>query len=116
MPDRYQQSTVARLTEVEQRSAEHQAQLVVGAERMDRLEAALEASAQALRVNTTLTQQVHQDTADLVKWIDDIKGATRVLVAIGKLAKPLGYILLVIGVVAGWWATLRGHLPGGHKP
>lgn len=115
-PDRYQQSTTARLSEVEQLAANHAAQLTVGSERMDRLEAALARNSEALAANTRLTQSVQQDTAEMVAWIKAIQGATRVLEAIGKLAKPLGYILLAVGVVAGWWASLKGHLPFGGKP
>ena len=108
--DRYQQSTTLRLDEVERRTAVQQEMLAVGAERMDRFEAALKA-------NTDLTQQVHRDTAELVAWVKAIQGATRVLEAIGKLAKPVGYITLAIAVVAGWYGSVKGWMSlGTHKP
>lgn len=90
-------------------AANHAAQITVGAERMDRIEAALAA-------NTRLTQSVQQDTAVVVEWINAIQGATRVLEAIGKLAKPVGYILLAVGITAGWWASVKGVLHIGGKP
>jgi hypothetical protein len=105
----YQQSTTARLDEIEQRSADHEHQLLVGSQRMARLE-------DAVAANTALTQQVHNDTAGLVAWIHDIQGATRVLVAIGKLARPLGYLVAVLAALTAFWASVRGHLPWGHKP
>lgn len=108
-PDRYQQSTTLRLDEVERRTAVQQEMLAVGAERMDRFEAALKA-------NTELTQQVHKDTAELVAWVKAIQGATRVLEAIGKLAKPVGYILLAVGITAGWWASVKGLLSFSDAP
>jgi hypothetical protein len=105
----YQQNTTARLEEIEQRAADHDAQLLVGAQRMARLE-------DAVAANTALTQQVHSDTADLVRWIHDIQGATRVLVAVGKLARPLGYLVAALAAMTAFWAAVKGHMPWGHKP
>ena len=108
-PAEYRQSTTHRLEEVEGRVEEQQALLAIGEKRMDALEAAVEA-------NTKLTQQVHSDTAEMVAWIQAIKGATRVLEAIGKLAKPLAYTAALIAVVAGWYTAAKGWFHFGGKP
>lgn len=108
-PDTYQQSTDHRLEEVERKAEQQQLLLTIGEQRMDALEAAVEA-------NTKLTRQVHTDTAEMVAWINAIKGATRVLEAVGKLAKPLAYLLALIAVVAGWWASAKGFFHIGGKP
>ncbi|MFZ9585575.1 MAG: hypothetical protein ACO280_11560 [Pseudohongiellaceae bacterium] len=108
-PAEYRQSTSNRLEEVERVTQEQQVLLAIGEQRMDALEAAVEA-------NTVLTRRVHTDTAEMVAWIQAIKGATRVLEAIGKLAKPLAYLLAMIAVVAGWWASAKGFFHIGGKP
>lgn len=80
--------------EIERRFAE-------GDERFVSLEA-------ELRKNTAVTEGVQRDVALLVDLLNAMRGAFRVLNWIGKLAKPLGYIVMLATAVAGFWAAIKG--------
>ena len=67
----------------------------------------IEAVKQALAENTTLTKATADNTQDLVEFFTAFKGAFKVLDYVGKLAKPLGYILAVGTAIAGLWTTFK---------
>ena len=61
--------------------------------------------------NTATTKQVQMDTSELVVLLKSFKGAFSVLEMLGKLAKPLGYIVAVVGGVLGIVAMVKGGTP-----
>ena len=61
-----------------------------------------------IAANTAVTQSVQTDTQDLVALMESFKGAFRVLEMLGKLAKPLGYIVALVGGVLGMVAIVKG--------
>lgn len=58
--------------------------------------------------NTRITSEIKRDTADLITAFESVKGAFRVLELVGSLARPLSYITMFIGAVAGLWYTIKG--------
>lgn len=78
------------------------ARMDIGDERMDRIELELAA-------NTVATKEVASNTAELVGILNALKGAFKVIEFIGKLAKPLGYIVaLGVAMSAVWTAAKHG--------
>jgi len=73
------------------------ARLDEGDERMARIE-------KSLANNTTLTQQVASDTADLVEF-------ARAAAWIGKMAKPFSYIATIGGAIAATWVAVKSGTP-----
>ena len=69
-------------------------------QRMDAFEAKLEA-------NTAATNRTEQNTADLVEMFRNMQGAFGVLRGIGKLARPLAYIAMLVGAVASAIAAIK---------
>lgn len=74
--------------------------LAAGDARMTRIE-------QSLAENTKATQETAESTSELVELIQALKGAFKALEYIGKLARPLGYILKVGVAIAAIWATIK---------
>lgn len=74
--------------------------LDAGDARMTRIEGDLSA-------NTKATQELAANTSQVVELLKDFKGAMRVLDYIGRLAKPLGYILKACLAIAAIWATVK---------
>jgi hypothetical protein len=58
--------------------------------------------------NTTATKEVRSDTSELVTLFHSVKGAFWVLEKIGKLAKPLGYIVILTSAVLALVAGVKG--------
>ena len=54
---------------------------------------------------------VKTDTAELVSLMHSVQGAFKVLDMIGKLAKPLGAIVMLCVAIASMFSALKG---GGH--
>ena len=54
---------------------------------------------------------VKTDTAELVSLMHSVQGAFKVLDLIGKLAKPLGAIVMLCVAIASMFSALKG---GGH--
>lgn len=61
-----------------------------------------------LRANTKATNQVRLDTGELVSLLRSFQGAFKVFNMIGKVAKPLGYIVMAISACIAWWAAIKG--------
>lgn len=59
----------------------------------------------AVSDNTTLTQTVKDDMAEIVEAFKSLTGAMKTLETIGKIAKPIAQIISVVSaVIAGWFA------------
>ncbi len=87
-----------------------QARLDAGDERFARVEA-------DLAENTAATNKIAQHTeslTELAEFFGTMKSAFKVLNWIGKLAKPIGYIVAACVAVAGAVATIKGG--GGVSP
>ena len=67
-----------------------------------------QASAKVLLAeNTETINGIKADTADMLEVFESWKGAMRVMEMIGKLAKPLGYIVGFGASVAAFWAAIK---------
>ena len=67
-----------------------------------------QASAKVLLAeNTETIKEIKTDTADMLEAFESWKGAMRVMEMIGKLAKPLGYIVGFGASVAAFWASMK---------
>ena len=67
-----------------------------------------QASAKVLLAeNTETINEIKTDTADMLEVFESWKGAMRVMEMIGKLAKPLGYIVGLIAAVVGIWNAMK---------
>ena len=67
-----------------------------------------QASAKVLLAeNTETIKEIKTDTADMLEVFESWKGAMRVMEMIGKLAKPLGYIVGFGASVAAFWAAMK---------
>lgn len=71
-----------------------------GSNRMDAIEKKLDE-------NTAATSRVEANTQELVEFFNSVKGAFRVLEALGKLAKPLAYITMFLGACTGVWLAFK---------
>lgn len=70
--------------------------------RMTRIEGSIEE-------NTRVTQTLATNTAEIVEFFAAMKGALKVLNWIGKLARPLTAIAVLVASLMGIWAAMRGH-------
>ena len=67
-----------------------------------------QASAKVLLAENAATiQEIKTDTADMLEVFESWKGAMRVMEMLGKLAKPLGYIVGFGASVAAFWASMK---------
>lgn len=76
------------------------ARLDHGDERMSRIEV-------ELAENTAATKRIEENSADALEFLEAAKGAFKVLNWVGKLAKPIGYILAVVASVIGIWSAIK---------
>jgi hypothetical protein len=61
-----------------------------------------------LTENTTITKSLQEDTRELLDVLQSLKGAMKVLDMLGRLAKPLGYIVTFLAAVVGLVAVVKG--------
>ena len=67
-----------------------------------------QASAKVLLAeNAETIKEIKTDTADMLEVFESWKGAMRVMEMIGKLAKPLGYIVGLGASIAAFWAAIK---------
>ena len=67
-----------------------------------------QAAAKALlKENTEAINAIKADTADMLATFESWRGAMRVLEAIGKFAKPVGYIVGMFASVAAFYTALK---------
>lgn len=69
--------------------------------------AAQSAMRQDLAENSKATARVEANTAEMLEAFESWKGAMRVLEMLGKLAKPLGYIIGLGAAIAGLWTAIK---------
>lgn len=80
-------------------------ELIVGASRMTRIEAAAEQTRTDLETNTAMTKDVLDSLADVVEFFTAMKGAFKVLNWVGSVAKPIaGIVGVVTAVIVAWKA------------
>ena len=60
-----------------------------------------------LAANTETIAQIKTDTAEMLGVFESWKGAMKVMEMIGKLAKPLGYIVGLGASMAAFWAAMK---------
>lgn len=72
--------------------------------RLDDGDARMERIEKSVAANTTLTEQVARDTADLVEF-------ARAAAWIGKMAKPFSYIATIGGAAAATWVAFKNGTP-----
>ena len=60
-----------------------------------------------LAKNAETIKEIKTDTADMLEAFESWRGAMRVMEMIGKLAKPLGYIVGFGASVAAFWASMK---------
>lgn len=89
-------------------------ELRAGDKRMDEIVATVasiqaeQASAKVLLAeNTETIKQIKTDTADMLEVFESWKGAMRALEMIGKLAKPMGYVIGLGASIAAFWAAIK---------
>ena len=67
-----------------------------------------QAAARALlKENTEAINAIKSDTADMLATFESWRGAMRVLEAIGKFAKPVGYIVGMFASVAAFYTAVK---------
>ena len=67
-----------------------------------------QAAAKALlKENTEAINAIKSDTADMLATFESWRGAMRVLEAIGKFAKPVGYIVGMFASVAAFYTAMK---------
>lgn len=59
--------------------------------------------------NTKATQELGKSTAELVAFIQAMKGLFKVLDVIGRWARPISYIVALITALLTLWAAFKGH-------
>lgn len=57
--------------------------------------------------NTETIKQIKIDTADMLEVFESWKGAMKALEMIGRLAKPLGYLVGLGASIAAFWAAMK---------
>lgn len=57
--------------------------------------------------NSAATARVEQNTAEMLAVFESWRGAMKVMEMIGRLAKPLGYIVGLGASVAAFWAAMK---------
>ena len=89
-------------------------ELMAGDRRMDEIVKTVaeiqieQASAKVLRAeNAETIKEIKTDTADMLEVFKSWKGAMRVMEMIGKLAKPLGYIVGLGASIAAFWTAMK---------
>ena len=89
-------------------------ELMAGDKRMDEIVKTVaaiqieQASAKVLLAeNAETIKEIKTDTADMLEVFESWKGAMRVMEMLGKLAKPLGYIVGFGASVAAFWASMK---------
>jgi hypothetical protein len=77
-------------------------------QQMEALSSSMAENTLSTAENTAATKQLQSDTSELVDLMKSLKGAFKVIDMLGKLAKPLGYIFLVVTAAIGFWTALKG--------
>lgn len=70
-------------------------------ERIERLEAQSKVLTEQLAENTADTKQAKENTGKIIEVMQSWEGAMRVLEAIGRFFRPLGFIAIALSGIAG---------------
>lgn len=82
-------------------------------QRLTKVEQDMTALRDDVATNTTLTQQVRHDTAEMVELFRSVQGAFVVLEKLGRMARPVGWLAAAVASVVGLWSVLKGGGPRG---
>lgn len=80
-------------------------------QRLDDSAATMRKMREDLYANTITTNQVRADTSELVSLLKSFQGAFKVFNMVGKLAKPLTYIVMAATAVVTLYTTWKGGGP-----
>lgn len=89
-------------------SEDMRAHLSRGEQRMSNIEANVDTLRADVASNTAATRAVAENTRELVELFESFKGAIRVLNWLGRLAKPMAYIVGLGTACVGFWVALKG--------
>jgi len=64
-----------------------------------------------LKENTDATKRIDASTKEIVEFFESMKGAFKVLNWIGKLARPIGAIVLLGTSLWGAWTAFKSGIP-----
>lgn len=62
-----------------------------------------------LAANTAATEAIRDSTAELVEVFRAMQGALKVLDWLGRLARPMSYIVALAAAGVGLWSAIKGH-------
>ncbi len=62
-----------------------------------------------LAANTTATQELSKNTAEIVEFFQAMQGLFKVLNWLGAVAKPIGYIVALCTATLALYAAFKGH-------
>lgn len=76
-----------------------------GERRMDKMDA-------SIQENTSITSGVKADTTEIVEMFKSWTGAIKTLEQLGKVARPLSYVVMLLGSI---WSAITVFKSGGIK-
>lgn len=77
-------------------------------ERLDACDTRMGRLEEGQEQNTRATENMARDVAMLVDFLTAMRGAFKVLNWVGKIAKPMGYIVALATAVISFWVALKG--------
>ena len=105
--DRRMDEIVNTVAQIQAEQASAKTLLAANTETIAQIQAE-QASAKVLRAaNAATIEQIKTDTAEMLGVFESWKGAMKVMEMLGKLAKPLGYIVGFGASVAAFWAAMK---------
>lgn len=105
--DRRMDEIVNTVAQIQAEQASAKTLLAANTETIAQIQAE-QASAKVLRAaNAATIEQIKTDTAEMLGVFESWKGAMKVMEMIGKLAKPLGYIVGLGASMAAFWAAMK---------
>lgn len=78
-----------------------------GSARMAEIERGQSSIARELEHTRKELHELKQQLADLLEFFGAMRGAFRVLNWMGRLAKPMAYIVMLVTAVLGFWTAVR---------
>ena len=105
--DRRMDEIVNTVAQIQAEQASAKTLLAANTETIAQIQAE-QASAKVLRAaNAATIEQIKTDTAEMLGVFESWKGAMKVMEMIGKLAKPLGYIVGLGASMAAFWVAMK---------
>lgn len=84
------------------------ARLAMFEDRMEKIERDMQTNTVATAKNTDSIEQIRQNTQDIVDTFQALAGGFKVLQGLGRLAKPLAYIVGFVTAVITAYSAWRG--------